>query len=161
MKRISVIALSLMCCSFALSAEENGSAITVWKNGTQPSVKGSADYFTGSVRIDAPFKGTGAARVSGASVTFEPAARTAWHTHPQGQTLIVTAGVGRVQEWGKPVREIRPGDTVWIPAGVKHWHGAAPESSMTHIAIAENVGGKVVDWMEKVSDEQYGLAEKS
>lgn len=115
MKRISVIALSLMCCSFALSAEENSSAITVWENGTQPSVKGSADYFTGSVRIDAPFKGTGAARVSGASVTFEPAARTAWHTHPQGQTLIVTAGVGRVQEWGKPVREIRPGDTVWIP----------------------------------------------
>lgn len=135
--------------------------ITLLQNGAKPSVAGPADYFTGTVRIDAPFQGSEPARVSGATVTFEPAARTAWHTHPLGQTLIVTAGLGRVQEWGGPMREIRPGDTVWIPAGVKHWHGAAPENSMTHIAIAEAEEGKVVDWMEKVSDEQYGSAEKS
>jgi len=161
MKSVFITALTLFYCSLAVAAQESPAAITVWKSDAQPSVKGAAQYFTGSVRIDAPFKGTGNAQVSGATVTFEPAARTAWHTHPQGQTLIVTTGVGRVQEWGKPVREIRPGDTVWIPAGVKHWHGAAPENSMTHIAIAENVNGSVVKWMEKVSDEQYNPAEKS
>ncbi|WP_418947134.1 (R)-mandelonitrile lyase [Serratia rubidaea] len=130
--------------------------ITILQSGSKPSVKGPAEYFTGTVRIDAPFQGTEPARVGGATVTFEPSARTAWHTHPLGQTLIVTAGLGRVQEWDGPVREIRPGDIVWIPAGVKHWHGAAPENSMSHIAIAEAEEGKVVDWMEKVSDEQYG-----
>lgn len=160
MKRISLIAFSLAFCSLAASSQES-SAITLWKNSAQPSVKGSDTYFTGPVRIDAPFKGTGASRVSGATVTFEPAARTAWHTHPQGQTLIVISGVGFVQEWGKPARSIHPGDRVWIPAGVKHWHGAAPENSLVHIAIAESVNGKVVEWMEKVSDEQYQLAEKS
>ena len=129
--------------------------ITVWQNDAKPSAKGSAEYFTGNVRIDAPFQGTAPARVGGATVTFEPAARTAWHTHPLGQTLIVTAGVGRVQEWGEEMREIRTGDIVWIPAGVKHWHGAAPENSMSHIAIAEALEGKVVEWMEQVSDEQY------
>jgi quercetin dioxygenase-like cupin family protein len=107
------------------------------------------------VRVDAPFKGTEDARVSGATVTFEPGARTAWHTHPLGQTLIVTAGFGFVQEWGQPVREIRPGDTVWIAPGAKHWHGAAPTTAMTHIAIAEVLDGKVVEWMEQVNDEQY------
>lgn len=129
--------------------------IAITAAGAKPSVKGPSDYFTGTVRIDAPFQGTEPARIGGATVTFEPSARTAWHTHPLGQTLIVTAGFGLVQEWGGPLREIRPGDQVWIPAGVKHWHGAAPETSMTHIAIAEAQEGKVVDWMEQVSDEQY------
>jgi len=135
--------------------------ITVMQSGEKPSVKGSPDYFTGTVRIDSPFQGSEPARIGGATVTFEPSARTAWHTHPLGQTLIVTAGLGLVQEWGEPVREIRPGDIVWIPAGVKHWHGAAPEVSMSHIAIAEAQEGKVVDWMEQVSDEQYAGVEKS
>lgn len=135
--------------------------ITVMQSGAKPSVKGPAEYFTGTVRIDAPFQGTEPARVGGATVTFEPSSRTAWHTHPLGQTLIVTAGLGLVQEWDGPVREIRPGDTVWIPAGIKHWHGAAAETAMSHIAIAEAHDGKVVDWMEKVTDEQYASAKKS
>lgn len=154
---VLILALSVS----AVSAKENNPMITVSQSGSKPSVKGPAEYFTGTVRIDAPFQGTEPARVGGATVTFEPSARTAWHTHPLGQTLIVTSGSGRVQEWGGPVREIRPGDIVWIPAGVKHWHGAAPENSMSHIAIAEAEEGKVVDWMEKVSDEQYAVAEKS
>lgn len=135
--------------------------ITVMPGGATPSAKGSPDYFTGTVRIDAPFQGTEPARVGGATVTFEPSARTAWHTHPLGQTLIVTAGVGLVQEWEGPAREIRPGDVVWIPAGVKHWHGAAPDNAMTHIAIAEAQEGKVVEWLEQVSDAQYASADKS
>ncbi|KMM78227.1 (R)-mandelonitrile lyase [Pseudomonas deceptionensis] len=124
-------------------------------NGSQPSAKGAADYFTGTVRVDAPFKGTQEARVSGATVTFEPGARTAWHTHPLGQTLIVTAGAGLVQAQGQPARLIKPGDTVWIPPHVKHWHGATATTAMTHIAIAEVLDTKVVDWMEQVSDEHY------
>lgn len=160
MNRFRTVTLSLMLAASAVSAKENLPMITVNKAGEKPSVKGSQEYFTGSVRIDAPFQGTTPARVGGATVTFEPSARTAWHTHPLGQTLIVTAGVGRVQEWDGAVREIHPGDIVWIPAGVKHWHGAAPENSMSHIAIAEAEDGKVVDWMEKVSDAQYGLSEK-
>ncbi len=124
--------------------------------GSQPSNKGPSDWFTGAVRIDSPFKGSGAARVSGAIVTFEPGARTAWHTHPLGQALIVTAGCGRVQREGGPIENIQPGDIVWFPQGEKHWHGAAPTTAMTHIAIAEVLDGKAVDWMEKVSDEQYG-----
>ena len=126
------------------------------RNGSQPSAKGPDDYFTGTVRIDAPFQGSGAARVSGAIVTFEPGARTAWHTHPLGQTLIVTSGLGRAQREGGPVEEIRPGDSVWFEPGEKHWHGAAPTTAMTHIAIAEAQDGKVVDWLEKVSDADYG-----
>ncbi|MDP9050582.1 MAG: cupin domain-containing protein [Acidobacteriota bacterium] len=126
------------------------------RNGSQPSVKGPSDWFTGNVRIDQPFQGTEAARVGGAIVTFEPGARTAWRTHPLGQTLIVTAGCGWAQREGGPVEEIRPGDVVWFSAGEKHWHGAAPTTGMTHIAIAEKLDGKVVDWMEHVSDEQYG-----
>lgn len=161
MMKTAIAALILALSVSAVSAKENSPMITVSQSGSKPSVKGPAEYFTGTVRIDAPFQGTGPARVGGATVTFEPSARTAWHTHPLGQTLIVTAGFGRVQEWGGPVREIRPGDIVWIPAGVKHWHGAAPENSMSHIAIAEAEEGKVVDWMEKVSDEQYGIPEKS
>ena len=124
-------------------------------NGSQPSGKGPADYFTGTVRIDPLFQAAEPARGRGASVTFEPGARTAWHTHPLGQTLIVTAGCGRVQREGGPVEEIRPGDLVWFEPGVKHGHGAGPTTAMTHIAIQEALNGKVVDWMEHVSDEQY------
>jgi quercetin dioxygenase-like cupin family protein len=126
------------------------------RNGTQESIKGPADKFTGTVRIDPLFlKAEEPARATGASVTFEPGARTAWHAHPLGQTLIVTAGLGRVQREGGPVEEIHPGDVVWFPPGEKHWHGAAPNKAMTHIAIQEELDGKAADWMEKVSDEQY------
>src|ERR1700735_474702 len=123
--------------------------------GSQPSGKGPADWFTGTVRIDPLFPATDPARAAGNSVTFEPGARTAWHTHPLGQTLIVTAGCGRAQRWGGPIEEIRPGDVIWFPPGEKHWHGAAPATAMTHIAIQENLNGKVVDWLEKVTDQQY------
>jgi quercetin dioxygenase-like cupin family protein len=125
------------------------------RNGSQPSGKGPADCFTGAVRVDPLFQAPDPARVTGGSVTFEPGARTAWHAHPLGQTLIVTAGRGWVQREGGPVEEIRPGDVVWIPPGVKHWHGAAANTAMTHIAIQEKLDGKVVDWLEQVSDEQY------
>jgi quercetin dioxygenase-like cupin family protein len=125
------------------------------RSGSQPSGKGPADYFTGTVRIDPLFQANAPARAGGASVTFEPSARTAWHTHPLGQTLIVTAGCGRVQRWGGPMEEIRPGDVISIPPGEKHWHGASPTTAMTHIAIQEYLDGKAADWMEKVSDEQY------
>lgn len=124
-------------------------------NGSQASLVGSDNYFTGRVRIDGLFQAEDPARVGGATVTFEPGARTAWHTHPLGQTLIVTQGRGWVQELGKEIQEINPGDIVWIPAGVKHWHGATSETAMTHIAIAESLNGSVVEWMEKVTDEQY------
>ena len=126
------------------------------RNGSRPSGKGSADYFTGSVRIDPLFEAPDRARARGACVTFEPGARTAWHTHPLGQTLIVIAGCGRAQRCGGPVEQIRPGDVIWFPPGEKHWHGAAPTTAVMHIAIQEHVGGKTADWMEKVSDEQYG-----
>lgn len=129
------------------------------RSGSQPSAKGPADYFTGTVRIDAPFQAVTPGRVGGATVTFEPGARTAWHTHPLGQTLLVTAGSGRVQRHGGPVEQIRPGDIVWFAPGEKHWHGAAPDCAMTHIAIAESLDGKVVDWMEKVTDQQYATGE--
>ena len=125
------------------------------RNGTQCSSQGQGDWFTGMVRIDPLFQSPSPARAAGLRVTFEPSARTAWHTHPLGQTLIVTAGCGRVQRWGGPVEEIRPGDVVWIPPGEKHWHGAAPQTGMTHLAIHEGLDGKAVDWLEKVSDEQY------
>ena len=125
------------------------------RNGTQPSTKGPSDWFTGTVRIDPLFKAPDPARVSGSSVTFEPGARTAWHTHPLGQTLIVTAGCGLAQPEGGAVEQIRPGDVVWFAPGEKHWHGAGPATAMTHIAIAEALDGKVVDWLEHVSDEQY------
>jgi quercetin dioxygenase-like cupin family protein len=123
--------------------------------GSQPSGAGPAEYFTGSVRIDSRFQGSEPARVGGAIVTFEPGARTAWHTHPLGQTLIVTAGCGWAQREGGPKEEIRPGDIVWFAPGEKHWHGATSTTAMTHIAIAEALGGKSVEWMEKVGDEQY------
>ena len=126
--------------------------------GSQASGKGPSDWFTGIVRIDPLFKATDPARVQGASVTFEPGARTAWHTHPLGQTLIVTAGCGWAQRDGGPVDEIHPGDVVWFPPGEKHWHGATTTTAMTHIAIQEQLNGKAVDWMEKVSDELYEAA---
>jgi quercetin dioxygenase-like cupin family protein len=125
------------------------------RSGSQPSTKGSAEYFTGTVRIDTLFQANDPARAVGASVTFEHGSRTAWHTHPLGQILIVTAGCGLVQRWDSPVEEIRPGDVVWIPPGEKHWHGATATTAMTHIAIQEQLDGKTADWMEKVSDEQY------
>jgi len=132
--------------------------IVINSSGSQPSASGPADYFTGTVRVDAPFKGSQDARISGATVTFEPGARMTWHTHPLGQTLIVTAGAGLVQEKGQPVRMIKPGDTVWIAPNVKHWHGATATTAMTHIAIAEVLEGEVVDWMEQVSDVDYHAA---
>ena len=128
----------------------------ITKSGSRPSAKGPADWFTGVVRIDSPFQRNPPARIGGAIVTFEPGARTAWHTHPLGQTLIVTAGCGRVRREGGPIEEIRPGDIVWFAPGEKHWHGASPTAAMTHIAIAEMLDGKVVEWMEHVTDEQYG-----
>jgi len=125
------------------------------RNGSQPSGKGPAEWFTGTVRIDPLFEAPDPSRIRGARVTFEPGARTAWHSHPLGQTLIITFGLGRVQNSSGPVEEIRPGDIVWSPPGEKHWHGASPTTAMTHIAVHEALNGKAVDWMEKVSDEQY------
>ncbi len=128
----------------------------IQRNGSQASIKGPADWFTGTVRIDPLFlEAEEPARATGAGVTFEPGARTAWHTHPLGQTLIVTAGCGLAQREGGPIEEIRPGDVVWFPPGEKHWHGAATTTFMTHVAIQEQLDGKTVEWLEKVSDEQY------
>ena len=127
----------------------------ITRAGSKPSAKGPADWFTGNVRIDQPFQAADPARVTGAHVTFEPGARTAWHTHPLGQTLIVTSGCGRVQREGGPIEEIRPGDIVWFAPGEKHWHGATPTTAMSHIAIQEKLDGKNVDWLEHVTDEQY------
>lgn len=128
----------------------------IQRSGSQPSRKGSAEYFTGSVRLDPVNQPPAPARVAIVHVTFEPGARTAWHTHPLGQTLVVTFGRGRVQHWGEPIEEIRPGDVVWIPPGEKHWHGASPTTAMSHIAIQEHSDGKGADWLEHVTDEQYG-----
>ncbi len=131
-------------------------AIVVTRSEAQTSRQGPAETFTGSVRVDQQFQAREPGHVLGARVRFEPGARTAWHSHPLGQTLIVTSGVGRVQRWGDAIDEIRAGDLVWIPAGQKHWHGASPTTSMAHIAIVELLDGRGVEWMEKVSDEQYG-----
>ena len=126
------------------------------RSGSQPSRKGPAEHFSGAVRLDPLNDAPEPARVACTCVTFEPGARTAWHTHPLGQTLIVVAGCGRAQRVGGPVEEIRPGDVIWIPPGEKHWHGAAPTTALTHIAMQERLDGKTVEWMEKVSDEEYG-----
>ncbi len=125
------------------------------RSGSQASTKGPADYFTGTVRIDPLFQPKEPARAFGNSVTFEPGARTAWHTHPLGQTLIVISGLGRAQKWGGPIEEICPGDIVWFAPGEKHWHGASPTAAMVHLAIQEQLDGKAVDWLEQVSDEDY------
>jgi len=125
------------------------------RSGAEASCKGPAERFTGTVRIDPLFQAPGPARVSGGMVTFEPGARTAWHTHPLGQTLLIVLGLGWVQREGGPVEEVRPGDVAWFPPGLKHWHGASPAKAMTHVAIQESLNGKNVEWLEKVSDEQY------
>jgi quercetin dioxygenase-like cupin family protein len=138
-----------------VASSEDSQTISITRGGSQPSGKGPAEYFTGSVRVDPLFKANDPSRTSGASVTFEPGARTAWHAHPFGQILIVTAGSGWVQQWGGQIEEIRQGDVVRIPPGQKHWHGATATTGMTHIAIQEHLDGKTADWMEKVSDEQY------
>ena len=139
----------------ALAAEANRASQTINRAGSQPSVKGSAEYFTGNVRVDPLFPAKDAAPFSGAYVTFEPGARSFWHIHPTGQHLLVTAGVGRTGEWGGKVEEIRAGDVIWCPPKVKHWHGASPTTAMTHIAITGTLDGKNVVWMEKVTDAQY------
>lgn len=158
MKSLTAAALSL-----SLMATESEAAqptnVVVTPAGSQQSAAGPADYFTGRVCVDAPFKGADGARIGGATVTFEPGARTAWHTHPLGQTLIVTSGAGYVQQEGQNPQRIRPGDTVWIPPHVKHWHGAAAGTGMSHIAIAEALDGKTVEWLEQVSDADYGQAQ--
>lgn len=158
MRRLTIMIVSL--CLLASAGAFTGKAMaaesqTVTKAGSQTSYKGSAEYFTGSVRVDPLFPANDPAPFSGAYVTFEPGTRTAWHVHPAGQRLIVTAGVGWVQEWGDPIVEVRAGDVVWFPPGVKHWHGASPTTAMTHIALTGVLDGKNVVWMEKVSDEQY------
>jgi quercetin dioxygenase-like cupin family protein len=154
MKPVAAAIISIQLFALVASAQTSQS-ITVTHPGSQPSIVGSANNFTGSVRVESRFQGTAPARVSGGIVTFDPSARTAWHTHPLGQTLIVTAGAGLVQEWDGPIQEIRPGDIVWIPPGVKHWHGATAINGMSHIAFSEALAGKTVDWMEQVSEQQY------
>ncbi len=129
--------------------------------GSQPSGKGPADWFTGTVRIDPLIQAPAPARVAAAAVTFEPGARTAWHTHPLGQTLVVISGLGRAQRWGGPIEEIRPGDVVWFAPGEKHWHGATPTNAMSHFAIQERMNEQAVEWLEHVSDEQYGAGDSS
>lgn len=152
----SFIATAASLFALASASAHADETITVTRSGSQPSNKGSAQFFTGSVRVDPLFPANAPSRVSGGLVTFEPGTRSARHTHPVGQILIVTAGKGLVQRWGGPAEEIRPGDVVHIPPGVKHWHGASPTTGMSHIAIQEAVDGRNVDWLEKVSDAQYG-----
>jgi 4-carboxymuconolactone decarboxylase len=158
MKHPVVVLVLLVVSAPSLHAQPAGTeekAIVVTRSEAQASRPGPSENFTGSVRVEQSFQASAPGRTAGARVTFDPGARTAWHTHPLGQTLIVTSGVGRAQRWGDPIDEIRLGDVVWIPAGQKHWHGAAPTSGMTHIAIGERLDGKSVDWMEKVTAEQY------
>src|ERR1051325_9864218 len=137
-------------CRYSVAHKERD--MDIMRSGTRPTRPGPAEWFTGTVRIEQLVEPVDPARTAGASVTFEAGARTAWHTHPLGQTLIVTAGTGRAQRWGGPVEELRPGDVIWVPPGEKHWHGAAPTSARTHIAVQEQLDGRTVDWMEKVSD---------
>ncbi len=153
----AAVTLSLLASGsvVAQQAPDRSQTITITRSGSQPSREGPAETFTGSVRVDPLFAATSPSRTSGALVTFQPGARSAWHTHPYGQILIVTAGTGWVQRWAGPIEDIRQGDVVWIPPNVKHWHGAAPTTAMSHIAIQEHLDGRVVDWMEKVRDEQY------
>jgi quercetin dioxygenase-like cupin family protein len=168
MKTMIILALPLFLLASAASHAEGANpgsgtsssgnskqSQTITRAGSQPSTKGPAEYFIGNVRVDPLFPAKESAPYSGGMVTFEPGARSAWHTHPTGQHLIVTSGVGWTQEWGGPVVEIRAGDVVWCPPGVKHWHGATPTTAMTHLALTGAVNGKNVEWMEKVSDSQY------
>lgn len=151
MKRLMPALASLALSSGAASAQD----VTVALAGAEPTSTGSSETFTGMVRVEGRFQRAAPARIGGATVVFEPGAHTAWHSHPLGQTLIVTAGSGLVQHWGVPVQAIKPGDVVWVPPGVKHWHGASPLEGMTHVAIAEALDGRSVEWMEKLSGEQY------
>lgn len=161
MKHLSIVLLSffiLMLGFFAgqaIAADAEGKTQTISRSGSQPSIKGSSDNFTGDVRIDPLFPAKDAAPFSGGSVTFEPGARSFWHIHPIGQHLLITSGVGRTGVWGGKVEEIKAGDVIWCPPNVKHWHGASPTTAMTHIAITGTKNGKNVEWMEKVTDEQY------
>jgi quercetin dioxygenase-like cupin family protein len=162
MKRFAATLASLSMLAAAPSgfAQEQAPAgdaqiLKITRAGSQPSAKGSAENFTGTVRVDPMFPATAPSRVSAGHVTFEPGARSAWHTHPVGQTLVITSGFGWVQQWGGPKQEVRAHDVVWFPPGVKHWHGASAATAMTHIAIQETVDGRNVDWLEQVSDEQY------
>lgn len=162
MGRLTAVILSLSLLVSAsvftgniVTAEANENSQTVMQVGSQPSYKGPVEYFTGNVRVDPLFSSKDSAQFSGAYVTFEPGARSAWHTHPTGQHLIVTAGVGRTQEWGGPIVEIKAGDVIWCPPGVNHWHGASPTTAMTHMAVTGALNGKSVEWMEKVTDKQY------
>jgi quercetin dioxygenase-like cupin family protein len=154
-KRSGGIILSGWCLLVAAAVQAGGPVVTVVRAGEQRAESGDAGYFTGHVLLVSRFQGSAPARVGGGLVTFAPGARTAWHSHPLGQTLFVTAGVGQVQSWGGAVQEIRAGDVVWIPPGVKHWHGASAGSGMTHFAIAESLNGSSVVWMEQVSDQQF------
>jgi len=170
MKRFAGTLISLSLLVLAVSQAQTGAmladafptasaqafhSIKVTRSGSQQPSKGPAEYFTGSVQIEPLFPAHDPSRASGGKVTFEPGARSAWHTHPLGQTLIVTDGTGWIQQWGGPIKEIRKGDVIWIPAEVKNWHGATPNTAMTHVAIQEELNGKAVEWMEKVTDEQY------
>ena len=152
------IAISICLLTSSAWSQTSSQQISITRSSAQPPRPLPADHFTGSARIDSEFQSTAPGRMHGARVAFEAGARTAWHTHPLGQVLFVTAGIGRVQRWGDPVDEMRQGDVVWIPPGQKHWHGAAPNHSMSHFAVAEQLDGKTVEWMEKVSDAQYGAA---
>jgi quercetin dioxygenase-like cupin family protein len=149
------VAATTACGAGAADNAGSAPAQQITRAGTQPSAAGPADFFTGRVRVDPVWPADGDITASGGLVTFEPGARSAWHTHPKGQRLVVVSGVGLTQEWGKPIQEIRPGDVVWCPPGVKHWHGAGPSAAMTHLAVTGTAEGKNVEWMEKVSDAQY------
>lgn len=156
---LTAVAVLMFAAMAPLEGQEmETNEISIERNGARPSQAGPEAWFTGRVRIDPLFGATETTQAAASSVTFEPGARTAWHTHPRGQTLIVTAGVGYVQREGGPIQEIRPGDVVWFPAGLKHWHGAAATVAMTHIAIQEHLDGAVVEWLEQVDDEQYGAS---
>ena len=152
---LAVLAPMTTAVGSALAAEESKRSQTITRAGSQPAIQGPAEYFTGHVKIEPLFPAKDPNSVSGVYVTFEPGARSAWHTHPAGQHLVVTAGQGRTQVWGGPIVELHPGDVVWCPPGVKHWHGATPASSLTHMALTETLEGKNVVWLEKVTDEQY------
>lgn len=152
---LQAIASVAMLPLVGVRAQTPGGHMEITRSGSQASAKGPADWFTGTVRIDSLFDAAPPGRAGGAIVTFEPGARTAWHTHPLGQTLMVISGAGKAQRWGGPIEDIRPGDIVWIPPGEKHWHGASPQTAMTHIAIQEKLDGKAVDWLEHVTAEQY------
>jgi quercetin dioxygenase-like cupin family protein len=152
---VAALAAAGTAASQTSTKQGRNAPMKITRAGSQASLKGPAEWFTGTVRVDPLFQAPEPGRVGGGHVTFEPGARSAWHTHPLGQTLIVTSGLGWAQAEGGPIEEIRPGDVVWFPAGLKHWHGATPMTAMTHIAITESLDGKNADWMEKVSDEQY------